>query len=574
MATRKYNLSESSRLRYACGAIMYFAQGVPNGLLNVALPAWLASQGVEAGQIASYLAVIALPWAFKLLSGPLMDRYEFLPMGRRRPWVLGAQLGLVVSFLGLLLVDRPAEQIGVLMLLGVLINVFSATQDVAVDGMSIDLTPVEEQGRLNAFMAFGKAVGWGISAGVSGVMLVTLGLRATAIAGTAVLAAIWVTFALVLEREGERRLPWSKGNAMTQHRPGHSFAAVFKDVRSVLWSRVSLILMIVMAFDGLVWGYGHALMPIAAIKLFGFTTPQWSQLVALMGFAGAAVALGLGPLIDRHGAKRLLFLTVSLVAVHAFLLAQTQYLWQDTLYVQVMLSAWVMLGPVTMVCMIALAMAICSSVNSATQFAIYMSIANLGSSAGAKIYGLISVDSSYVEAYVLLGALTLATLSVLLFHRPSRTEVPGGQRRRAPRYTVGMTHSEPGVFWSGAMRCPKCRSDMEQLVIGGTQIDRCLVCFGLWFDRGEVEKLRTRKAAAALDIGDPTKGREMNRVDRYRCPRCSGPMIRLVDPVQTHIWYEQCGSCHGSFFDAGEFADLATLGASDFFKRLTAAERR
>ena len=64
---------------------MYFAQGIPYGLTNVAIPAWLASQGIGAGQIASFLAVIALPWAFKLLSGPPMDTWEFLPMGRRPP---------------------------------------------------------------------------------------------------------------------------------------------------------------------------------------------------------------------------------------------------------------------------------------------------------------------------------------------------------------------------------------------------------------------------------------------------------------------------------------------------------
>ena len=80
--------------RFAVGSSMYFAQGIPYGLMNIAVPAWLASQGVGAGEIASFLAIIILPWAFKLLSGPLMDRYQFLAMGRRRPWVLGAQLGM------------------------------------------------------------------------------------------------------------------------------------------------------------------------------------------------------------------------------------------------------------------------------------------------------------------------------------------------------------------------------------------------------------------------------------------------------------------------------------------------
>lgn len=46
-------------------------------------------------------------------------------------------------------------------------------------------------------------------------------------------------------------------------------------------------------------------------------------------------------------------------------------------------------------------------------------------------------------------------------------------------------------------------------------------------------------------------------------------MAKIVDPTRPHIGYETCGSCNCSFFDAGEFADLARLTISDFFKRLT-----
>jgi PAT family beta-lactamase induction signal transducer AmpG len=573
MAT-KLILANSPRVRYATGSVMYFAQGIPYGLMNIAIPAWLASQGIGAGQIASFLAVIVLPWAFKLLSGPLMDRYEFLPMGRRRPWVLAAQLGLTVSFLGMILVENPAEQIGLLMLMGVLVNVFAATQDVAVDGMSIDLTPVEEQGRLNAFMAFGKSIGWGISAAVSGVLLANFGLGVTAMVAAVVSGIIFLAFTLTLEHEGERKLPWSAGKAALEPRAGNSMAALFKGLNKVLWTRVSIILMLVMFCDGLVNGYGHALMPIAAVNLFGFTPPEWSQLVAVMGLAGAGVALALGPLIDRFGAKRMLFLTISLVAVHAFLLAGTQSLWTNTLYVKVMLSIWVMFVPIVMVCIIALAMAVCSSVNSATQFAIYMSIANLGTSAGSKVYGMVAEQTAYDDAYILLGVLIVALIAALSFHRHRHTHHDASSRKPAPSYTVGMGTTGGGMYWSGAMRCPKCRSDMEQLDVEGTEIDRCLSCHGLWFDAGEIEKLRDKKIAAAIDITDGGRGKEHNTIDRYRCPRCGGAMNRLVDPQQTHIWYEQCGSCHGSYFDAGEFTDLATLSIGDFFKRFTTPERR
>jgi len=572
-------LANSQRLRYATGSIMYFAQGIPQGLLAIAIPVWLASQGVGAGDIGSYLAVIVLPWAFKLVTGPLMDRYEYLPMGRRRPWVLGAQLGLSLSLLALTLVERPGEQIGLLMIIGVLINSFAATQDVAVDGMSIDLTPVREQGRLNAFMSFGKAIGWASTAAVSGVLITTLGLGMTSIVLSAVAALALFVMLFVLEREGERTLPWTSGTAASVHRADTSFSAVFKELNKVLWVRTSIIVMGIMFLDGLVYGYGQALMPIAAVNLFGYTTPQWSQLVAVMGLVGAIVALAIGPAIDRMGAKRMLLLAVSLLAVHAFLIAQTQNLWENTFYVRAMLSFWIMMLPVVMVSALALAMAICKSVNSATQFAIYMSVANFGHSAGSKIYGMVAEESSFVQSYTVLSVLIVTLIIVLLFyrhHHESETSGSGSgsKARERPRYTVGVGGNEAGIFWSGAMRCPKCRADMEQVDYEGTEVDRCTICHGIWFDAGEIDLLKGKDAAAAIDIGDEKVGKQSNTIDRYQCPRCGGAMVRVVDPNQTHIWYETCGSCSGSYLDAGELRDLASVTISDFFKGLASPERK
>ncbi len=567
-------LADSPRVRYATGALMYFAQGIPQGLLGIAIPAWLASQGATASEVGSYLAVIVLPWVFKLVTGPLMDRYEFLSMGRRRPWVLGAQLGLSLSLLALMLVENPAEQIGLLMLIGVVINSFAATQDVAVDGMSIDLTPVREQGRLNAFMGFGKAVGWAATAAVSGVLLTTVGMQVTAIVASAIAGLVLVLFVFVLENKGERTLPWTPGETASVHQPGNSFRTVFAGINKVLWKRASVIVMGIMLFDGLVAGYGQALMPFAAVNLFGYTTAQWSQLVAVMGLIGAVLALGLGPLIDRFGPKRMLFLTVSLVGLHALLITQTQHLWQDTVYVRVILSVWIMMLPVVMVCVIALAMAICSSTLSATQFAIYMSTANLGFSAGSKIYGMVADQSTYAETWTVLAMFVGALILVLLFHRHGADKASSGSGpRRAPTYTVSLAGSEAGLFLSGAMRCPKCRADMEQIDYQGVEIDRCTICNGIWFDAGEVEMLRNKRAATAIDTGDAGTGKQHNAIDRYRCPRCSGTMVRMVDPRQRHIWYETCSSCNGSFFDAGEFRDLSELSVSDFFRSLAAPER-
>ena len=571
-----FTLSDDPRVRYATGAIMYFSQGIHKGLLAIAMPAWLASQGVEPAKIASYLAIIVLPWAFKLVTGPLMDRYEFLPMGRRRPWVIGAEVGVLLSLLALVLVERPAEQIGLLTLIGVLINSFAATQDVAVDGMSIDLTPVREQGRLNGFMSFGKAVGWRASAAVSGVLLTTWGLQATAILAAAVGSIPLLAILFAREREGERALPWTRGMAATVKRADTSFGEVFRGINKVLWVRSSLIVMAIMFFEGLIYGYGQALMPIAAINLFGYTTAQWSQLVAMMGLIGAVIALSMGPLIDRLGAKRMLFLAITLVGIHALLIAQTQHLWQNTIYVRVMLSIYVLMLPVVMVSVIALAMAVCSSTFSTTQFAIYMSVTNLGHSAGSKIYGMVAVQSTYAQSYALLSVLAVVLIVLILFHRHRSEQITtrGTGQRSVPHYTLGMGGAEAGAFWSGAMRCPKCRADMEQLEFEGTEVDRCTICKGIWFDAGEIEVMRDKEAAIAIDTGDASAGKQSKLIDRYQCPRCSGSMVRVVDPQQRHIWYETCGSCYGSFLDAGELLDLSEVSITDFFKDLATPERK
>ncbi len=112
---------------------------------------------------------------------------------------------------------------------------------------------------------------------------------------------------------------------------------------------------------------------------------------------------------------------------------------------------------------------------------------------------------------------------------------------------------------SAMMTCPKCQGAMEAVVHDGVEVDRCRSCSGIWFDAGESDWLRYEDAAAAIDNGDPEAGMKTNAIDSYRCPRCGGGMLRRVDPKHTHIRYEECTSCRGSFFDAGELAQLLQL---------------
>jgi PAT family beta-lactamase induction signal transducer AmpG len=81
----KTTLGESRYLRFGSFALFYVAQGLPIGLISIALPAWLAGEGATAADIATFVSIASLPWGLKLFAGPFMDRFSFLPMGRRRP---------------------------------------------------------------------------------------------------------------------------------------------------------------------------------------------------------------------------------------------------------------------------------------------------------------------------------------------------------------------------------------------------------------------------------------------------------------------------------------------------------
>ncbi len=115
------------------------------------------------------------------------------------------------------------------------------------------------------------------------------------------------------------------------------------------------------------------------------------------------------------------------------------------------------------------------------------------------------------------------------------------------------------------MNCPKCDGVMQKVSVEEFEVDCCGACEGVWFDLCEHDHLKDiRGSEDRIDMGDPTKGTEMDAVRDIHCPRCSVKLVKLSMIDQTHIKYEQCATCGGVFLDAGEFTD---------FKRLTVAEK-
>lgn len=145
-------LLRTPRRRAAVFTLLYASEGAPIGFLWWALPTLLRERQVEVERITGLLALLVLPWTFKFLWAPLVDR-----VGRPWLWIGACQIAMALSLLPLVRFD--ATDTDALFTFLILHAVFAATQDVAIDSLAIQVTGATERGRLNAFMQAGMLLG-------------------------------------------------------------------------------------------------------------------------------------------------------------------------------------------------------------------------------------------------------------------------------------------------------------------------------------------------------------------------------------------------------------------------------
>lgn len=116
--------------------------------------------------------------------------------------------------------------------------------------------------------------------------------------------------------------------------------------------------------------------------------------------------------------------------------------------------------------------------------------------------------------------------------------------------------------------CPKCGAMMDPVTFATVEVDRCDMCRGIWFDVLERDLLKDLEGSEELDIGDAHIGKSYDQDSPVDCPKCKGPMIRMIDLENKNVHYEACTICGGMFYDAGEFRDVKDAVAEGFIARL------
>ena len=143
--------------RLALMLALGFSSGLPFLLMFSTQSVWLREAGVSRSVI-GFMSYAALAFTFKFAWAPIIDEYD--PplvgawLGRRRGWMLTAQLGVAAGLSGLAF-GAPAESLGWSFAFAFLTAFAAASQDVTIDGWRIDAAPTERQGMMSASYQLG-----------------------------------------------------------------------------------------------------------------------------------------------------------------------------------------------------------------------------------------------------------------------------------------------------------------------------------------------------------------------------------------------------------------------------------
>jgi len=126
-----------------------FTSGMPLYVLIQLVPAWLRSNGVDLATIGLF-ALVSLPYTWKFLWSPLMDRFKLPFLGRRRGWALLTQIGLLFSIAALGRFD-PSASLQAIVVTVFVISLFGASQDIVIDAYRRELLADDELGTGTSF---------------------------------------------------------------------------------------------------------------------------------------------------------------------------------------------------------------------------------------------------------------------------------------------------------------------------------------------------------------------------------------------------------------------------------------
>jgi len=399
--------------------LMGFASGMPLLLTLSVLTYWMSKIGVDLKTI-GFFALVGTPYAFKFAWAPLVDQMP-LPvldrlLGRRRSWMLLAQVGIFVSTLGMAFSD-PVNAPWTTALAAVAVAFFSATQDIAVDAYRIEILGDAEQGAGSATTQLGYRIAlWIVDA--MALLLPTILPWSVVLSLIATLILVGVATTLYAEEPKALRPRLQSAEAWIKEAIVRPFAEFFA-YRG--W--------VIILLFALLYKYGDALGGTMARPFYneiGFSGPEIFGVTKSFGVAATIVGgLAGGVLVARYGLFKSLLVAGILQAVTNLLFSWQAQAGHDIVVLTIAISADNFTGALGGVAFIGYLSSLCTTGMAGTQYALLTSLMAFGRTTLSAGGGWMAAQTGWTMFWMLTTLLAIPGLLLLLWlWRAAQKETP------------------------------------------------------------------------------------------------------------------------------------------------------
>jgi len=417
-------LVESYRARVLTLCALYVAQGIPWGFITVTFVTYLAVEGVAAGQLAFLLTLGTLPWSIKFLWGPIIDRFQFPEMGKRRPWILIAQSGMIVVLSSMLLIPNMSSNVTVVGVMFLVYNVFTALQDVSTDALAVDVLEPHEFEKVNSYMFTSKAVGGIIGGAGLGTIIGFVGIKGAIVLQIPILVVIMLVPLFMTERPGEKLYPWSestKSDVEKQTIEQKNFKEIFNNIKiafSFRSAQLGVLLSLIISLSYFL----IPILPLLFVRELGWTEEQFNAtkggVILVVTMLGYMVG---GQLGKQFGGKAIIIYAAFSTALITTFWGMNESLWNNGLFMMTVWSLQTFVWAMVSINIYSLMMRITWTEVGGTQFTGYMAMMNLSAIIGYQLTAPLAARFDYSTLFYIAALLETVVILGAMFIDPEET---------------------------------------------------------------------------------------------------------------------------------------------------------